>query len=151
MREHSFRYQGPVHTNPLSNKNRAVLLRFQKDLHPHLSFSYRFRPSTLQQQSREKPLFSVCLPFWILTVEWSGIWCVYFRCHRFQMALFSLCTLEHSIFQIVPLWRVFSNGSVVSDHFWHCSVDDSRIQSKTALFSFENGLAWTGPKYGREN
>ena len=25
------------------------------------------------------------------------------------------------------------------------SVDDSRIRSKTALFSFENGLLWTGP------
>ena len=30
---------GPVHTNPFSNENRAVLLRFQKDLRPHLSFS----------------------------------------------------------------------------------------------------------------
>ena len=27
-----------------------------------------------------------------------------------------------------------------------CSVDDSRIRSKTAPFSFENGLVWTGPK-----
>ena len=41
---------GPVHTNPFSNENGAVLLRFQKDLHPHLSFSYRFRPSTLQRR-----------------------------------------------------------------------------------------------------
>ena len=39
---------GPVHTNPFSNENGAVLLRFQKDLRPHLSFSYRFRLSTLQ-------------------------------------------------------------------------------------------------------
>ena len=41
---------GPVHTNPFSNENEAVLLRFQKDLRPHLSFSYRFRPSTLQRR-----------------------------------------------------------------------------------------------------
>ena len=41
---------GPVHTNPFSNENGAVLLRFQKDLRPHLSFSYRFRPSTLQRR-----------------------------------------------------------------------------------------------------
>ena len=34
---------GPVLTNPFSNENGAVLLRFQKDLRPHLSFSYRFR------------------------------------------------------------------------------------------------------------
>ena len=25
-------------------------------------------------------------------------------------------------------------------------MDDSRIRSKTAPFSFENGLVWTGPK-----
>ena len=43
-------YLGPVHTNPFSNENGAVLLRFQKDLPPHLSFSYRFRPSTLQRR-----------------------------------------------------------------------------------------------------
>ena len=28
-----------MHTNPFSNENGAVLLRFQKDLRPHLSFS----------------------------------------------------------------------------------------------------------------
>ena len=44
---------GPVHTNPFSNENRAVMLRLQKDLRPRLSFSYRFRPSTLQR----------CIPF----------------------------------------------------------------------------------------
>ena len=27
-----------------------------------------------------------------------------------------------------------------------CSVDGSRIQSKTVSFSFENGVVWTGPK-----
>ena len=43
-------FLGPVHTNPFSNENGAVLLRFQKDLRPHLSFSYRFRPSTLQRR-----------------------------------------------------------------------------------------------------
>ena len=35
-------FLGPVYTNPFSNENGAVLLRFQKDLRPHLSFSYRF-------------------------------------------------------------------------------------------------------------
>ena len=62
-----------VHTNPFSNENGTVLLRFQKDLRPRLSFWYRFRPSSLQRQSREKPHGSVCPPFWILTAEWS-IW-----------------------------------------------------------------------------
>ena len=45
---HDVWFLGHVHTNPFSNENGAVLLRFQKDLLPHLSFSYRFRPSTLQ-------------------------------------------------------------------------------------------------------
>ena len=45
-----------------------------------------------------------------------------------------------------PFWRAFSNGSVFGDRFRHCSVDDSRIWSKTAPFSFENGLVWTGPQ-----
>ena len=32
------------------------------------------------------------------------------------------------------------------DRFWRCSVNDSRIRSKTASFTFENGLVWTGPE-----
>ena len=44
------------------------------------------------------------------------------------------------------LWRAFSNGSVFGDRLWRCSVDDSRIRSKTAPFSFETGLVWTGPQ-----
>ena len=48
---------GPVHTNPFSNKNAAVLPRFQKDLRPRLSFSYRFRPSTLQHRIRFENAF----------------------------------------------------------------------------------------------
>ena len=43
-------------------------------------------------------------------------------------------------FQNALLWRAFSNGSVFGDRFWRCSVDDSRIESKKAPFSFENGL-----------
>ena len=41
--------------------------------------------------------------------------------------------------------RTFSNDSVFGDRFRRCSVDDSRIRSKTAPFSFENGLMWTEP------
>ena len=146
---------GPVHTNPFSNENRAVLLRFQKDLHPHLSFSYRFRPSTLQCRICFENTFipsvrmlkstrrmrisiyrpaklarngSVCPPFWILTVEWSGArsWLFSWR-HRFQIASFSPSTLENSVFkkhrfQIAPLWRAFSNGSIFGDRFRRCTI-----------------------------
>ena len=59
--------------------------------------------------------------------------------HRFQIASFSPSTLENSVFkkhrfQIAPLWRAFSNGSVFGDRFRHCSVDDSHIRSKAAPF-----------------
>ena len=68
----------------------------------------------------------------------------------FQIALFSPSTRENNIFkkhrfQIAPLWRAFSNGSIFGDRFRRCSVDDSRIRSKTAPFSFESGLVWIGP------
>ena len=70
----------------------------------------------------------------------------------FQIASFSPSTLKNSVFkkhlfQIAPLWIAFSNGSVFGDHFRRCSVNDSRIRSKTAPFSFENGLVWMGPYY----
>ena len=62
-------------------------------------------------------------------------------------------------FQIAPLWRAFSNGSVFGDRFRRCSVDGRKRyendksgrksfwkRSKTAPLSFENGLVWTGPQ-----
>ena len=57
------------------------------------------------------------------------------------MASFSPSTLENRVFkkhrfQIAPLWRAFSNGSVLGVEGW----DDSCIRSK-------NGLVWTGPYY----
>ena len=69
----------------------------------------------------------------------------------FQIASFSPSPLENIVykkhrFQIAPLWRAFSNGSVFGDRFRRCSVDNSRIRSKTAPFSFENRLVWTGPQ-----
>jgi len=82
--------------------------------------------------------------------------CLFGWCHRFQIASFSPSTLENSVFkkhrfQIAPLWRAISNDSVFGDRFRRCSVDDSRIRSKTAPFSFENGLVWTGPEINADN
>ena len=54
---HVIAFLGPVHTNPFSFENGAVLLRFQKDLRPNSSFSYRFRPSTLQHRIRFENAF----------------------------------------------------------------------------------------------
>ena len=47
---------GPVHTNPFSKENGVILLRFQKDLRPHLSFSYCFRRSHYNAVSALKTL-----------------------------------------------------------------------------------------------
>ena len=68
--------------------------------------------------------------------------------NSFQIASFSPSTIESCVFkrhrfQLAPPWRAFSNGSVFGDRFRRCGVDDSRIRSKTAPFSFENGLVWT--------
>ena len=93
----------------------STLIRFQKDLRPHLSFSYRFRPSTIQRRSRGKPRGSVCPPFWILTVEWSGarsclflmtspfsdsiVSSVHTRKQRFQKASFLNRSTLESVFE----------------------------------------------------
>ena len=76
---------------------------------------------------------------------------VYFDDVLFSDSIVSPSTLENSVFkkhrfQIAPLWRAFSKSSNFADRFRRCSVDDSRIPSKTAPFSFENGLVLTGPK-----
>ena len=93
---------GPVHTNPFSNENGAVLLRFQKICvhtyrlrivfaRPHYNaVSVWKRCYTLSAHgqmdsthahfnisAREigpilKPHGGICPPFWIVTVEWSG-------------------------------------------------------------------------------
>ena len=146
------------------NKNGAVLLRFQKHLRPHLLFSYRFRPSTLQRRihfensthahfnisAREigaklKLHGSVSPPFWILTVEWSSARSVYFDDVTVSPSILENSVFKKHRFQIALLWRAFSNGFVFGDRFRCCSVDDSRTRSKTAPFSFENRLVWTGP------
>ena len=106
----------------------------------------RFNISAREIGAKLKLHGSACPPFWILTVEW------FWWRHRFQIASFSPSTVENSVFKkhrfrMAPLWRVFSNGSVFGDRFRRCSVDDSRMRSKTALFSFENGLVRTGPKW----
>ena len=58
---------------------------------------------------------------------------VHTRKQRFQKASLSNRTTLESVFE----WLRY--------RFRRCSVDDSRIRSKTAPFSFENGLVWTGP------
>ena len=69
------------------------------------------------------------------------------RVHFDNVTVFSPSTQKASVSNRSTHWRAFSNGSVFGDRFRRCSVDDSRIRSKTAPFSFENGLVLvcTGP------
>ena len=111
-------FLGPVQANPFLNENGAVL---QKDLRPHLPFSYRFRPSTLKRRIRFENAFIPSgpmlkwtrrmrisiyppavkmAPLLILTVEWSGARsCLFWWRHFFQIAAFSPSTLENSVFK----------------------------------------------------
>ena len=66
----------------------------------------------------------------------SIVFIVHTRKQRFQKASFSNRSTLESVFE----WLRFG------DRFRCCSVDDSRIRSKTAPFSFENGLVQTGPE-----
>jgi len=127
------------------SKTPSTLIRFRIVFtRPHVHYNDH------QEKSRMEP------SFWILTVEWAGARsCLFGWRHRFQIASLSPSTLENSDFkmhgfQIAPLWRTFSNDSVFGDRFRRCSVDDIRIRSKTAPFSFENELVWTGPKLIRQ-
>ena len=131
---------------------------FKSDLRPHLSvLKMLLYPQCACSNELDACAFQHIGPRNLDTqVGWSGA-----RRHRFQIASFSPSTLENSVFkklrfQIAPLCRTFSNGSVFGDRFQHCSVDDSSIHTnafsnengavfKTAPFSFENGLVWTGP------
>ena len=131
---------GPIHTNLFSKRFASALIVFVSFLPVHTTMLIK-REATLLR----------CPPFWIFTVEWSGTRpCLFWWRRCFQKAWFSLSTLENCVFkkhrfQITPLWRAFTNGSIFSDRFQHCRVDDSCIRSKTAPFSFENGLLWMGP------
>ena len=112
-----------------------------------LNWTRRMRIS-IYRPAKLRPHGSVCTPFWILTVEWSGARsCLFVVTSPFSDSIVFPVHTWKQRFQIAPLWRAFSSGSVFGDRFRRCSVDDSRIRSKTAPFSFENGLVWTGPYF----
>ena len=124
----------PVHTTtpyPFSKRFYTLSTHAQMNSkHAHFNISAR------EIDAKLKPHGSVCL-----NTHGRKVW----RPVVSILMTFSPSTLENSVFkkhrfQIPPLWRAFSNGSVFGDRFRPCSVDDSRIRSKTAPFTFENGL-----------
>ena len=148
---HTYRFRivfARPHYNAVSVWKRC----YTRSAHGQMNSTHaHFNISAREIGAKLRPHGCVCPPFWIGTVEWSGARsCLFCWRHRFQIASFSPSILEKSVFkkhrfQTAPLWIAFSNGSVFADRFRRCSVDDSRIRSKTVPFSFENGLVWTGP------
>ena len=123
----------PVHiTTPYPLSKRFYTLNAHAQMN---STNAHFNISAREIGAKLNPYGSVCQPFWIVTVEWSGARsCLFWWPHRFQIASFSSFTPENSgfkkhRFQIAPLWRAFSNGSVFGDRYRRCSEDDSRIRS----------------------
>ena len=144
-----FSVLGPVHTNPFSNENGAVFAPFSKRfvstlivfarphyntvsvlkslLYPQCACSNaHFSISAREIDAKLKPHGSVCPPFWILTVEWSGARsCVFWSRHRFQIAS-SWCFSVHTRKQRFQK-ASFSNRSTLKNvfewlrfHFWRC-------------------------------
>ena len=103
-----------------------------------------YRPAKLARNWSTWSSLSTILDGLLLTVEWSGARsCLFVMTSPFSDSIvFSVHTRKQR-FQKAS----FSNGSDFGDRFRLCSVDDSYIRSKTAPFSFENGLVWTGPKW----
>ena len=129
---------GPVQTNPFSKESGAVLLRFlfcsvffrYSTLQRRICFENAFIPSVRMLKwthtqadfnisAREigpklKPHGSVCPPFWIVTVEWSGARsCLFWWRRRFQIASFSSFTLENSVFKEHRFFKSLRAGVVV--------------------------------------
>ena len=110
----------PVHTRtPHSSWKRFYTISAHAQMN---STHAHFNISAHEIGAKLKPNGSIYQPFWILTIAWSGTRsCLYwFNASRFQIASFSPSTLENSVFkkhrfQIAPLWRPFSNGSVFGD------------------------------------
>ena len=103
-----------------------------------------FNISAREIGAKLKPHGSVCHPFWILTVEWSGARsCLFWWCHRFQIASFSPSSLENSIvfkslhsgecFRIAP-FLVIVFGVVV----WTIALSGAK------LLRFRLKLDWCG-------
>ena len=117
----------PVHTTPFSNENDTVLFRFENDSRQHLSFPYRFRPSTLQRVFVLKMLLNLIF-FYILPpllssqkikvvpLHWSSSW----SCPESSLEVFSglrPCRFYYprsaQSWQAKQLYNIFKNSKRV--------------------------------------
>ena len=104
-------------------KNGAVLLRFQKDLRPHLSFSCRFRPSTLQCRIRFENAF---IPS-VRMLKWT---------RRMRISIYRLAKLARTWSHMVASVRHFgySRSSGLARGSVNQSISQSNNQSINHLF-----------------
>ena len=144
-----FAHLGPVHADPFSNENGAVLLRIR------LSSTLRKRSpkmelfeNALQSRAIWKRCFLKTL-FSSLDGENDAIWKLWRHPNRHDRApAHSTVSIQNSE-QTVPCGfslddrcsvhgrKRYENDKCGRKSFWK--------RSKTAPFSFENGLVWTGP------
>ena len=102
-----------------------------------------FKLSAREIGAKLKPHGSVCPPF--LDTQGRLIWRPVVSILIGDSIVFSVHTRKQR-FQKASSSNRSTLESVFDDRFRRCSVDDSLIRSKPAPFSFENGLAWTGPE-----
>ena len=101
-----------------------------------------FNVSAREIGARLKPHGSVCPPFWILRVEWSGAWsCLFWWRHRFQIASFSPSILENSVFWKSIVFKSLHSG----ERFRMAPFSVIVFGVVVWTIAFENGLVWTRP------
>ena len=140
---------GPVHTNPFSNENRAVLLRIW------LSSTLQYRKRSPKMESFENALqrgafWKRCFLVWtvktmlsengdVIQIDTTGRqptrpWVSKMASIHYFMRLLSNLSLDDRC--SVDGRKRYENDKCGFKSFWK--------RSKTAPFSFENGLVWTG-------
>ena len=99
-------------------------------------------------RSRKKPHGSFCPPFWIITVEWSGARsCLLMTSPFSDSIVFSVHTKKTAFSKSIVFKSLHSGELFRMGPFSVILLDNSSIGNKTAPFSFENGLVWTGSKF----
>ena len=158
---------GPVYTNPVSNENGAVLLRIR------ISFTLQRRKRAPKTEPFENDAFwKRCFLVWtektmlsengdVIKIDTTGR----------QTTRSWVSKMADRRYRVAPIWPIYWNAhtsssfehahwgyKALSKRIRRCSVDGEkryeddkcgrksfRKRSKTAPFSFENGLVWTGP------
>ena len=107
--EHIHAPLDPVHTTSFSNENGTVLLRFQNTSRPHLSFPYRFRPSTIQRVSVLKTFLNL-----IFFHSLPPFFLYYFPCDKLKLSHYAEVRLQWSCPEPSRFWRASTESFLLS-------------------------------------